>query len=98
MSSKAWSTVLFPEPERPVRMTSWREALRSSFSRRWAADFALPRDEWRGFLGAAWCKAFVVDFFAARGFVVAAKLNSSLFADGCWGCACLRDTWPPCGG
>src|SRR5882762_12041019 len=24
MSSKAWSTVLFPEPERPVRITSWR--------------------------------------------------------------------------
>src|SRR6266403_4750266 len=24
MSSKALSTVLFPEPERPVRMTSWR--------------------------------------------------------------------------
>src|SRR6266436_4003066 len=24
MSSKAWSTVLFPEPESPVRMTSWR--------------------------------------------------------------------------
>src|SRR5579859_765456 len=23
MSSKAWRTVLFPEPERPVRMTSW---------------------------------------------------------------------------
>src|SRR6476646_4330658 len=24
MSSKALSTVLFPEPERPVRITSWR--------------------------------------------------------------------------
>src|SRR6266478_3485877 len=26
MSSKAWSTVLFPEPESPVRMTSWRDS------------------------------------------------------------------------
>src|ERR1700694_2790649 len=33
MSSKALRTVLFPDPDRPVRMTSWRPLLRAALSR-----------------------------------------------------------------